>query len=79
MRIFVQEANESPIHIWIPYCFLSGKLIAKIINKNSSNFKLTPAQINMLVKGLKQVRKQFGKLVFVEVESKDQDHVKITL
>lgn len=79
MKILVQEPRKSTIRLWIPYCFLSGRLLSKIISKNSQDFRLSADQINLLVKGLKEAKKHFGKLTLVEVESKDQEHVKITL
>ncbi len=79
MKILVKSKDEPTIRLWIPNFLISAKFLYKIIKKNAKEFSLTEQQYKIVVRGLKESKRYFPKLEIINVETHDQDRVKITL
>lgn len=79
MKILVKSNDEPTIRLWIPNFLISAKFLYRMIQKNTKEFSITEQQFKVVVRGLKESIRYFPKLEIINVETHDQERVKITL
>ena len=87
MKIVIKQQGKLPLYFGIPHRLLTGKAIYKLANlilkEVGKRHNMVPCfdenDLDQLALELKKARKQYGKLVLVEVENCDGDYVKIQL
>ena len=80
MKIKVKENGRPALVIPFPLFFITNRLSRKLMkNFLPSSVPISSEDINRFFVCLRQCKKQFGRLVLVQVESADGDKVKIQL
>lgn len=80
----IRICSSSGVRITIPIANglicnpVSAKLIVNQLKKQG-NIDIQPEHINLLFKEIKNIRKNFGKLTIVDVQSADGERVKIQI
>ncbi|WP_069986972.1 hypothetical protein [Massilioclostridium coli] len=87
MKIVIKQRGKIPLYFGIPHRLLTGKAIYKLANlilkEVGKHHNMVPYfdgnDLEQLALELKRTRKQYGKLVLVEVDDCNGDYVKIQL
>ncbi|MDY4787751.1 MAG: hypothetical protein SO253_00345 [Bacilli bacterium] len=78
MKIIIEDSNKIIHKLYIPNFLITNKLAISILNNYSKDY-LDKNTLNFIMKEIKKTTKKYRNFTLVEIFSKDNEHIKITI